>query len=400
MNILSDRINKLAESETLAMSRKSRELKALGHDVVNLSLGEPDFFTPEHIKMAAKDALDNNFTFYPPVAGYLELREAICRKLKRDNRLTYTPDQIVVSTGAKQSIANCVLTLLNPGDEAIIPSPYWVSYKEIIKLADAKGVFVPANLENNFKITPAQLEAAITLKSKIFLFSSPCNPTGSVYTHEELKALAEVLARHPDIIIISDEIYEHINFVGSHQSIAQFDFIRDRVAIINGVSKSFAMTGWRLGYMAAPRVIAQACDKLQGQITSGTCTISQRAAIAAMDTDPETSSDLKSMLEAFRSRRDQMLEWLKDVPGIKTNIPDGAFYIFADVKYYYGKSNGNTTINSGTDLCDYLLDTVYVALVPGIAFGDPDCIRISYATSSDKLKEAIRRMKEALSKLK
>lgn len=400
MNILSDRINKLAESETLAMSRKSRELKALGHDVVNLSLGEPDFFTPDHIKMAAKDALDNNFTFYPPVSGYLELREAICRKLKRDNRLTYTPDQIVVSTGAKQSIANCVLSILNPGDEAIIPSPYWVSYKEVIKLAEAKGVFVPAKLENDFKITPNQLEAAITPKSKVFLFSSPCNPTGTVYLREELKALAEVLARHPNIIIISDEIYEHINFVGSHESIAQFDFIRDRVVIINGVSKSFAMTGWRLGYMAAPRVIAQACDKLQGQITSGTCTISQRAAITAMDTDPETSSDLKSMREAFRSRRDQMLEWLKEIPGIKTNVPDGAFYIFADVKYYYGKSNGTVIINSGTDLCDYLLDTVYVALVPGVAFGDPDCIRISYATSSEKLKEAVRRMKEALSKLK
>ncbi|HEX7411234.1 MAG TPA: pyridoxal phosphate-dependent aminotransferase [Bacteroidales bacterium] len=400
MNILSDRINKLEESETLAMSRKSRELKALGHDVINLSLGEPDFFTPEHIKMAAKDALDKNFTFYPPVSGYVDLREAICRKLKRDNGLTYSPDQIVVSTGAKQSIANCVLTLLNPGDEAIIPSPYWVSYKEIIKLAEAKGVFVQASIINDFKITPEQLEAAITPKSKVFLFSSPCNPTGSVYSREELKALADVLARYPDIIIISDEIYEHINFIGSHESIAQFDNVRDKVVIINGVSKGFAMTGWRLGYMAAPRVIAQACDKLQGQITSGTSTISQRAAITAMDTNPETSSDLKSMLDAFHSRRDQMLEWLKEVPGIKTNVPDGAFYIFADVKDYYGKSNGTVTINSGTDLCDYLLDSVYVALVPGVAFGDPDCIRISYATSLDKLKEAVRRIKVALSKLK
>jgi aspartate aminotransferase len=400
MNILSDRINKLEESETLAMSRKSRELKALGHDVINLSLGEPDFFTPEHIKMAAKDALDKNFTFYPPVSGYVDLREAICRKLKRDNGLTYSPDQIVVSTGAKQSIANCVLTLLNPGDEAIIPSPYWVSYKEIIKLAEAKGVFVQASIINDFKITPEQLEAAITPKSKVFLFSSPCNPTGSVYSREELKALADVLARYPDIIIISDEIYEHINFIGSHESIAQFNNVRDKVVIINGVSKGFAMTGWRLGYMAAPRVIAQACDKLQGQITSGTSTISQRAAITAMDTNPETSSDLKSMLDAFHSRRDQMLEWLKEVPGIKTNVPDGAFYIFADVKDYYGKSNGTVTINSGTDLCDYLLDSVYVALVPGVAFGDPDCIRISYATSLDKLKEAVRRIKVALSKLK
>ena len=400
MNILSDRINKLAESETLAMSRKSRELKALGHDVVNLSLGEPDFFTPEHIKIAAREALDGNFTFYPPVAGYLELREAICRKLKRDNKLTYTPDQIVVSTGAKQSIANCVLTLLNPGDEIIIPSPYWVSYKEIIKLADAVGVFVPAKLENDFKITPEQLEAAITPKSKVFLFSSPCNPTGSVYSRDELGTLAAVLARHPNIIVISDEIYEHINFVGSHESIAQFDMIRDRVVVINGVSKGFAMTGWRLGYMAGPRIIAQACDKLQGQITSGTCTISQRAAIAAMNTNPETSADLKSMLEAFHSRRDLMLEWLKDIPGIKTNVPAGAFYIFADVKYYFGKSNGTVTINTGSDFCDYLLDTVYVALVPGVAFGDPDCIRISYATSADKLKEAVRRMKDALSKLK
>jgi len=400
MNILSDRINKLEESETLAMSRKSRELKALGHDVINLSLGEPDFFTPEHIKAAAKEALDKNFTFYPPVSGYLDLREAICRKLKRDNRLTYTPDQIVVSTGAKQSIANCVLTLLNPGDEAIIPSPYWVSYKEIIKLAEAKGVFVQASIENDFKITPAQLEAAITPKSKVFLFSSPCNPTGSVYSREELKALAGVLARYPGIIIISDEIYEHINFVGSHESIAQFDNVRDRVVIINGVSKGFAMTGWRLGYMAAPKIIAQACDKLQGQITSGTSTISQRSAIAAMVTIPETSADLKLMLEAFHTRRDQMLGWLKEVPGIKTNVPDGAFYIFADVKYYYGKSFGSITIKSGSDLCDYLLDTVYVALVPGVAFGDPDCIRISYAISLDKLKEAVRRVKEALSKLK
>lgn len=400
MNILSDRINRLEESETLAMSRKSRELKALGHDVINLSLGEPDFFTPEHIKEAAKDALNKNFTFYPPVSGYVDLREAICRKLKRDNGLTYTPDQIVVSTGAKQSIANCVLTLLNPGDEAIIPSPYWVSYKEIIKLAEAKGVFVQASIENDFKITPAQLEAAVSPKSKVFLFSSPCNPTGSVYSRGELEALAGVLAMHPGIIIISDEIYEHINFIGSHESIAQFENVRDRVVIINGVSKGFAMTGWRLGYMAAPKVIAQACDKLQGQITSGTCTISQRAAIAAVDTIPATSADLKSMLEAFLSRRDQMLEWLKEVPGIKTNVPDGAFYIFADVKYYYGKSNGTVTINSGSDLCDYLLDTVFVALVPGVAFGDPDCIRISYATSLDKLKEAVRRIKEALTELK
>jgi len=399
MNILSDRINHLSESETLAMSRKSRELKALGHDVVNLSLGEPDFFTPDHIKMAAKEALDKNYTFYPPVAGYPELREAICNKLKRDNGLVYTPDQIVVSTGAKQSIANAVLCLLNPGDEAIIPSPYWVSYKEVIKLAEAKGVFVPASIENDFKITPTQLEDAITPRSKIFLFSSPCNPTGSVYSRDELKALAEVISKHENIYIISDEIYEQINFIGKHESIAQFDFIRDRVIIINGVSKGFAMTGWRLGYMAAPKLIAQACDKLQGQITSGTCTISQRAAIAAMDTVPETSTDLKKMLEAFHCRRDMMLGLLNEIPGIKTNIPDGAFYIFADVKAYYGKSDGKTTINSGSDLCDYLLDSVYVALVPGVAFGDPDCIRISYATSDDKLREAVSRIKGALLKL-
>jgi aspartate aminotransferase len=399
MNILSDRINKLSESETLAMSRKSRELKALGHDVVNLSLGEPDFFTPEHIKQAAKDAMDKNFTFYPPVSGFLDLREAVCRKLKRDNGLTYTPDQIVVSTGAKQSIANAVLSLLNPGDEAIIPSPYWVSYKEVIKLAEAKGVFVPASIENDFKITPAQLEDAITPRSKIFLFSSPCNPTGSVYSRDELKALAEVIAKHENIYIISDEIYEQINFIGKHESIAQFDFIRDKVIIINGVSKGFAMTGWRLGYMAAPKLIAQACDKLQGQITSGTCTISQRAAIAALDTIPETSADLKNMLMAFNNRRDMMLGLLNEIPGVKTNIPDGAFYIFADVKAYYGKSDGKIMINSGSDLCDYLLDNVFVALVPGAAFGDPDCIRISYATSEDKLREAVRRIKEALSKL-
>ncbi|NVO20337.1 MAG: pyridoxal phosphate-dependent aminotransferase [Bacteroidetes bacterium] len=400
MNFLSDRINELAESETLAMTRRSRELRAQGFDVINLSIGEPDFNTPEHIKQAAKKAIDENYTHYPPVPGYPELREAISKKLKRDNNLTFSPEQIVVSAGAKQSLANAILCLANPGDEILIPAPFWVSYKEIIKLAGAKGVYIDARIDQDFKVTPAQIEAAITPKTKIFLFSSPCNPTGTVYQKDELQAIADVLAKYPHVFIISDEIYEHINFLGHHESIAQFENVRDRVIIVNGVSKGFAMTGWRLGYMAARIEIAKACDKLQGQITSGTCSITQRAAITAIDTIPGESADIQHMVQAFLYRRDLALALMKDIPGIKTNTPDGAFYLFPEVSQYYGKSDGNRVILSGSDLCDYILDTAYVAIVPGVAFGSPDCIRISYATSEDNLREAIRRIKEALSKLK
>jgi aspartate aminotransferase len=397
---LSNRINYLSESETLAMSRKSRELKAEGHDVINLSLGEPDFFTPDYIKDAAKEGIDKNFTFYTPVSGYEDLRKAICTKLKRDNNLDYECSQIVVSTGAKQSIANVVLSLVNPGDEVLVPAPYWVSYKEIVKVAEGKSVFINASIENNFKITPSQLEAAITPKTKLMIYSSPCNPTGSVYTKEELKGIAEVLCRYPYITIIADEIYEHINFIGKHESICQFDFIRDQVVLVNGVSKGFAMTGWRVGYIAAPKEIAKACDKLQGQFTSGTCSIAQRAALKAMSTDPASSADMKTMHQAFRERRDLMLQLLQEIPGMKLNHPDGAFYIFPDISYYFGKSDGTTTISNSNDLCMYLINKVYVALVPGDAFGDPNCIRFSYATSKEKLIEAVKRIKSALGELK
>ncbi len=399
MTTLANRIQYLAESETLAMSRKSRELKAEGHDVINLSLGEPDFNTPDYIKVSAKEAIDQNYTFYPPVAGYEDLRKAICTKLKRDNNLDYEPGQIVVSTGAKQSIANVVLSIVNPGDEVLIPAPYWVSYKEIIKVAEGKAVFIPATIENNFKVTPAQLEAAITPKSRLLIYSSPCNPTGSVYTRDELKGIADVMAKYPDITIIADEIYEHINFVGKHESICQFDYIKDRVVLVNGVSKGFAMTGWRIGFIAAPVPIAKACDKLQGQFTSGASSIAQRAALKAFATAPDATPDMKIMQQAFRERRDLMLKLLADIPGMKLNHPDGAFYIFPDISFYFGKSDGKTVIANANDLCMYLLNKVYVALVPGDAFGDPNCIRFSYATSTDKLTEAVRRIRQALGEL-
>ncbi|MBK7028990.1 MAG: pyridoxal phosphate-dependent aminotransferase [Bacteroidales bacterium] len=399
MNYLSDRINQLAESETLAMTRRSRELRSQGFDVINLSIGEPDFDTPAHVKIAAKQAIDDNYSHYPPVPGYPELRLSIANKLKRDNGLDYLPEQIVVSTGAKQSLANAILCLVNPGEEVIIPAPYWVSYKEIIKLADAKGVYIEGKIDKDFKVSPEQIRKVITPNTKLFLFSSPCNPTGSVYTKSELQAFANLFAEFPNVFIISDEIYEHINFTGKHESIAQFDNIKDRVIIINGLSKGFAMTGWRLGFMAAPLPIAKACDKLQGQITSGACSITQRAAITAMDTDPAQSPDISNMVEAFLYRRDLALALLKEIPGLKTNTPDGAFYLFPEVVKYYGKSDGTRVIHSASDLCDYILDTAYVAIVPGIAFGEPDCIRISYATSEDQLREAIRRISVALSKL-
>jgi len=399
MNYLSDKINLLAESETLAMTRRSRELRAQGFDVINLSIGEPDFDTPEHVKQAAKDAIDQNYSHYTPVPGYPELRQAIANKLKRDNGLDYTAEQIVVSTGAKQSLANAILCLVNPGEEVLIPAPYWVSYKEMIKLAGAKGVFIGSSVQSDYKVTPAQIEAALTPATKVFLFSSPCNPSGTVYTFDELKAFSEVFERHPQVFIISDEIYENINFTGRHHSIASFENIFDRVIVINGLSKGFAMTGWRLGYMAANKTIAKACDKLQGQVTSGTCSITQRAAIVAMNTNPAESDDIKLMVDAFKYRRDLSISLLREVPGIKLNVPEGAFYLFPEVTAYYGKKCNDRIILSGSDLCDYLIDTAYVALVPGAAFGSPDCIRISYATSEDNLREAIKRISEALSKL-
>jgi aspartate aminotransferase len=389
----------LSESETLAMSKRCRELKATGNDVINLSIGEPDFNTPDYIKEAAKIAIDQNYTFYSPVPGYKDLRDAISFKFKRDNGLEYAPEEIVVSAGAKHSIANAVLCLVNPGDEVILPSPYWVSYRELVKLAEGIPVYIPALIDHDFKITPAQLSAAITEKTRLMIFSSPCNPTGSVYTREELEALARVLANHEEVYIISDEIYEHINFTGKHDSIAQFDYIRERVVTVNGISKGFAMTGWRLGYLAAPRPIADACDKLQGQMTSGTSSIAQRAALKALLTDPRSSADLKKMITAFRERRDLVIEMLGDIPGFKTNIPNGAFYVFPNIKELFGKKFGENVIRNGEDLCNFFLNTVYVAMVPGTAFGDPDCIRISYATSTKNLKDAMIRIKNAVSEL-
>jgi aspartate aminotransferase len=397
---LSQRINLLAESETLAMSRVSRELSAKGFDVINLSVGEPDFNTPDNIKAAAIEAINDNFTHYPPVSGIPELRQAICRKFKRDNNLDYKPENIVVSTGAKQSIYNTIMCLINPGDEVLIPCPYWVSYKEIVKLAEGKAVYIDAPIEQNFKITPQQLESAITDKTKTIIYSSPCNPSGSVYTKNELESLALVLKKYPDIFIISDEIYENIIFSGSHYSIANFDYLKDRVIIVNGVSKGFAMTGWRLGYIAAPVFIAKACDKLQGQVTSGANSITQKAAVVALDTNPTTSSDIQNMVSAFKERRDMALKLLNQIPGLITNTPQGAFYILPDVSYYYGKKAENKIIENGQVLCDYLLQNYYIALVPGQAFGSPKTVRLSYATSMAKLIEAIDRLKKGLDNLK
>jgi aspartate aminotransferase len=399
MELLAKRIQNLSESETLAMSRRSRELAATGIDVINLSIGEPDFNTPEHIKEAAIRAIKENRTHYPPVPGYPELRQAICDKLKRDNNLDYKPEQILVSAGAKHSIANAILALVDPEEEVIVPSPYWVSYTELIKLARGTAVLLPATVDTDFKITPDQLEQAITPRTKVLLYSSPCNPTGSVYSREELRGLAEVIARHPDIYIISDEIYELINFDCHHESIAQFDFIKDRVILVNGVSKGFAMTGWRLGYMAAPAWIARACDKLQGQMTSATSSISQYAALEAMRTDPTTSLEIRDMVFTFRKRRNRALEIMKTIPGLVTNTPKGAFYIFPNVVSYFGKSYKGSIINNASDLCMYLLDHGHVAVVPGDAFGNPRCVRISYATSMEKLVEALERIKDALAQL-
>ena len=394
---VSDRLNRLSESATLAMARMSRELKAKGHNVIALSLGEPDFDTPDFIKNSAKKAIDNNYSHYTPVPGLVELREAIAFKLKRDNNLDYSPNQIVASTGAKQSIANVCLSILNPGHEVILPAPYWVSYYELVKLGEATPIVLESSLENDFKITPEQLEAAITPNTRMLLFSTPCNPSGTVYTKEELLALSVVLEKYPDIIIVCDEIYEHINFGVGHYSMASIDSMKDRTVTVNGVSKGFAMTGWRVGFIAAPEWIAKACNKIQGQVTSATCAIAQKATETAMMADP---SSICFMKEAFQKRRDMMLDLLQEIEGIKTNIPQGAFYIFPDISYFFGKTDGNTVINDSNDFCMYLLNNAHVALVSGEAFGSPKCVRISYAASEENLKEAVSRMKKTLIKLK
>lgn len=397
MNQLSKRINSLGESQTIAMNQKSNDLKAQGVDVLNLTVGEPDFFTPPHVKEAAKNAIDGNYSFYTSVNGYPDLLKAICAKFKNENNLDYTPDQIVVSNGAKHSLTNAILCLIDPGDEVIIPSPYWVSYAELVKLAEGTNVILDTILESDYKISAAQLEKAITPKTKALLLCSPNNPTGSLYSKEELKALVDVLVKHPNIFVITDEIYEHINYVGGHQSIAQFSEIKDRVVVVNGVSKAYAMTGYRIGYMAGPAWLAKACTKLQGQMTTNASSISQRAALAALTMD---NTYTKEMNKAFIRRRDLVLRLMKEIPGLKCNVPEGAFYVFPDVSYYFGKSDGTTTIKNDMDFCLYLLDKGYVATVPGGAFGEPKCIRISFASADEKLEKALKKMKEVLALLK
>lgn len=397
MEKVSSRIAALAESQTIAMSQKSRDLIAQGIDVINLSVGEPDFFTPDFIKEAAKKAIDENYSFYPPVAGYKDLLEAISGKLKRENGLDYKTDQIVVSAGAKHSLSNVLLSLVNAGDEVIVPAPYWVSYVELIKLAEGKSVVLETGIDTDFKVTPEQLEKSITPKSKVFMLCSPSNPTGSVYSRDELLAIARVLEKHPDIFIISDEIYEHINFVGKHESIAQFDFIRDRVIIINGVSKGYAMTGWRLGFLASAKWIAKACSKLQGQQTSGVCSIAQKAAVAAFNSNGESTVKMK---EAFQRRRDLMVDGISAIKGFRLNKPQGAFYIFPEVSDILGRSFNGESIKTSNDLAMYLLNQAHVAVVPGSAFGAPNYVRFSYATSDEKLKEAIVRIRKAIDQLK
>jgi aspartate aminotransferase len=396
MTQVSARIASLSPSETLAMSQKSSELAAQGIDVINLSVGEPDFFTPDHIKEAAKKAIDDNFSFYSPVPGYMDLRKAIVAKLKKENGLDFTTDQIVVSNGAKQSVCNVILSIIDPGDEVIVPAPYWVSYVEMVKLAEGINVVVDAGIEQDFKITPSQLEAAVTPKTKALILCSPSNPTGSVYTKEELQGLAGVIAKYPNIIVLSDEIYEHINYVGQHESIAQFAEIADRVVIINGVSKAYAMTGWRVGYIAAPLWISKATNKLQGQYTSGASSIAQKASVAAYTGDQRC---VQAMREAFLRRRDIGIKLLKEIPNINVNTPQGAFYLFPKVDAYFGKSADGYQVNNVTDLAMYLLEAGHVATVGGAAFGAPDCLRLSYATSDEKLAEAIRRISVALAKL-
>ncbi len=394
---LSSLLDRFSEPETLKMAKLGRELRAQGIDVIDLSLGEPDFDTPQHIKDAAIKAINDNWSHYTPVAGFLDLREAVCTKLKRDNNLDYKPEQIVTSTGAKQSLANVMLALVEAGDEVIIPTPFWVTYSELVKIAGGTVVQVQTSPESGFKISAAQLEASITEKSKVFLFSSPCNPSGAVYSKTELAALAEVFRKYPNIYIISDEIYEYINFVGEHESIAQFEDLKDRVIIVNGLSKGFAMTGWRLGYTASNVTVAKAMEKLQGQFTSGTCSITQKAAVVALTTDLRPSFE---MTEEFTRRRTRVLEIVKEIPGFKIVEPEGAFYIFPDVSYYYGKSDGTNTIANASEFCMYLLNTAHVSSVMGDAFGEPSCVRFSFANSIENIERAWVRIKDALNKLK
>ncbi|MBC9931928.1 pyridoxal phosphate-dependent aminotransferase [Chitinophaga qingshengii] len=397
MNQLAERLSRISEPQTIKMAKLGRELRAQGIDIVDLSIGEPDFDTPEHIREAAKKAIDEGFTHYTPVAGYAEVRQAVVHKLKRDNGLDYTPEQIVVTTGAKQSLANVVLSIVNPGDEVIIPTPYWVTYSEQVALCQGTVVFVPSSIENNYKITPEQLEAAITPKTRLFMFSSPCNPTGSVYSKSELEGLAAVFAKHPQIFIISDEIYEYINYVGKHESIAQFPGMKERTIVINGLSKGFAMTGWRLGYLAAPLDIAKACDKIQSQFTSATCSITQRAAITALTGELTTA---ENMVAEFKKRRAYIHEALQTIPGLKVNDPEGAFYMFPDISAFFNKSFEDAHIKNADDLCMYLLHKAHVSVVTGVAFQQPNCIRLSYATSMANLEKGVARLKEWLGKLK
>ena len=397
MEYLSDRIKSLSVSQTLAMAQKSRELKAKGIDIISLSIGEPDFNTPDYIKEAAKKAIDDNYSKYPPVPGYADLREAISRKFKTENNINYSPDQIVVSAGGKHSLINVILSIVNPGEEVIILAPYWVSYYDQVILAEGKPVVISASLENDFKIKPEQLEAAITSKTRLIIFNSPSNPTGMVYSRDEMEKIARVVEKHEGLFIISDEIYEHIIFTGEHVSMASFDFIYDRVITVNGVSKGYAMTGWRIGYRGAPLWIAKACNKLQGQFTSGVCSIAQRAALAAVQGDGESQ---KLMRAAFLRRRDLICGLLKEIKGIRVGTPEGAFYVMPEISYYFGKSDGETKITNSDELALYLLDKAQVATVGGDAFGAPECLRISYATSDELLIEAVRRIKNALERLK
>ena len=394
---LSDRLQRLAPSATLAMSQKSAEMKAQGIDVINMSVGEPDFNTPDPIKQAAKLAIDENYSRYSPVPGYPDLRQAIARKLERENHLHYTPAEILVSNGAKQSVCNTVMALVNDGEEVIIPAPYWVSYPQMVLLAGGKPVIVEAGFDQNFKMTPEQLEAAITPNTRMIILCSPSNPTGSVYSKEELQALAEVILKHDDLFVLADEIYEHINYIGKHESIAQFPGMKERAIIVNGVSKAYAMTGWRIGYIAAPEWIVKGCNKLQGQYTSGPCSVSQKAAEFAYVGDQQCVEDMR---QAFERRRDLIVKLAKDIPGLEVNVPEGAFYLFPKCSSFFGKSDGKTTINNSTDFAMYLLEKGHVASVGGDAFGDPECFRMSYATSDENIVEAMRRIKEVLADLK
>ena len=394
---LSNRLNRLAPSATLAMSQKSGEMKAQGIDVINMSVGEPDFNTPDHIKEAAKKAIEDNYSRYSPVPGYADLRKAVVEKLKRENGLDYTVNEVLVSNGAKQSVCNTVMALVNPGDEVIIPAPYWVSYPQMVKLAGGEPVIVKAGFEQNFKMTPEQLEAAITPKTRMLILCSPSNPTGSVYTKEELAGLAEVIKKYEDLFVLADEIYEHINYMGKHESIAQFPGMKERAIIVNGVSKAYAMTGWRIGYIAAPEWIVKGCIKLQGQYTSGPCSVSQKAAEAAYSMSQDC---VEEMRKAFERRRNLIVELAKEIPGLEVNVPQGAFYLFPKCSSFYGKSDGEHTINNSTDLAMYLLEVGHVATVGGDAFGDSECFRMSYATSDENIREAMSRIKNVLAKLK